>query len=96
MYSVIGSINRFFFLQKKYKSRNRSMTHPAFCQLNLLSKEILLLIFLSVKKVSTMPASISVIAYIAQQTIESINEYTIQKGLAYCRLLENHICKRYD
>ena len=38
-----------------------------------------------------MPASISVIAYIAQQTIESINEYTIQKGLAYCRLLENHM-----
>lgn len=37
-----------------------------------------------------MPASISVIAYIAQQTIESINEYTIQKGLACCRLLENH------
>ena len=38
-----------------------------------------------------MPASISVIAYIAQQSIEPINEYTIQKGLAYCRLLENHI-----
>ena len=38
-----------------------------------------------------MPASISVTVYIAQQTIESINEYTIQKGLAHCRLLENHI-----
>jgi len=38
-----------------------------------------------------MPASISVIAYIDQQTIESINEYTIQKGLAYCHLLENHM-----
>ena len=68
------------------------MTHPAFCQLNLLSKEILLLllIFLSVKSFYNACFHFRNRVY-AQQTIESINEYTIQKGLAYCHLLENHM-----
>ena len=49
-----------------------------------------LLHYFSLEESKKMPASLSVIAYITQQTVESINEYNIQKGLAYCRLPDNN------